>query len=201
MLFFVIHLCYKSSSRSKNCGGRLIKPKGVDDKRHFKTKGTHRHAPDVRVIGKKKVMHAIKTKAKGTTESARDIIADSMVNVQSATAATIPGPSQLVRNINRIRHDPNAPKNPKTLAELYFPEKYTKTSNDKAFLLFDSGIPEDEEDFRIVMFGTQENMDFLVRCEGVYMDGTFWITPALFSQLYTIHGENYKIYTIRHNII
>lgn len=160
-----------------------------DDVRHFKIKGKHSHAPDVRVIGKKKVMNTIKNRAKTTTEAARNIVSDAMINVPNAVAATIAAPSHLVHSINRIRNDPNAPKNPKTLAELRFPEKYTKTHNNKEFILFDSSLLHEDDPSRIIMFGTEQNLDFLVQCQGLYMDGTFWIVPILFSQMYTIHGR------------
>lgn len=75
------------------------------------------------------------------------------------------------------------------LAELVFSEKYRRTADDKNFILYDSGSNEVEPDHRIVIFGTDENMEFLSRCDGWYMDGTFKIVPRLFTQLYTIHGN------------
>lgn len=189
------------SIRSKGCGGRLVKPKDNDDSRHFKAKGKHSHAPDVRIMGRKVVMNTIKNRAKTTTESSRNIISDAMVGVQNAVAAVVPGASQLVQTVNRVRKDPQAPRNPKTVAELRFPEVYTKTRNNENFILFDSalsGEDYDDESFRIIMFGTEKNLDFLVGCSEIYMDGTFWVTPSLFSQLYTLHGKIYilskKIY-------
>lgn len=49
-------------------------------------------------------------------------------------------------------------------------------------------IEDDKE--RIVMFSTQEAMDFLGNCDIMFMDGTVDSSPALFNQVYTIHGRN-----------
>lgn len=92
--------------------------------------------------------------------------------------------------MNRVRNLAKNPQNSKTIAELWFDEKHSQTISKKNFILFDSGVEEEDGNFRIIIFGTQENLDFLIRCDGIFMDGTFSVTPPLFNQLYTIHGIN-----------
>lgn len=167
----------------------MNKPKEVDDPRHFRLKGKHSHAPDARLHGKKKVMRKIKKLAKTTAQSARSIVYESLADIPKAVSAQIPATQQIVQQINRIRQDPEAPKNPNKVSEIQFSEKQSKTKKGQNFILYDSGVNDDLEDFRILVFGTQENLDFLARCDAWYMDGTFNITPRLFTQLYTIHGR------------
>lgn len=38
------------------------------------------------------------------------------------------------------------------------------------------------------MFGSKENLQHLENCEEIFMDGTFWVCPFNFKQLFTIHG-------------
>lgn len=188
--FLIKYLFFKNlSSRSTNCKGRLHKPVGVDDAYHFKLRGNHLHEPDARKIAKKSVMTKLKTLSK-TKATTRQVMSESMQNVKDASKAIIPGPRDLIRAINRYRQDSDAPKNPKNLSELYFPEKYCKTESGKNFILHDTGPTDESYDMRIVMFGTEDNLKFLATCTEIYMDGTFKVVPPLFSQLYTIHGKS-----------
>lgn len=181
-----ILLCF--SSRSTKCPARLIKPIDNDDSRHYSIKKSHSHQPDARVLGKKKVTHKMKTLAKTTHMGSRQIVQTAMTNVKNATAAIIPSSAQLRQTVNRIRMDPDAPKNPKNLSELRFSDKFSKTiDSGKDFILYDRH--EDGDNDRLIIFGTMDNLDFLVRCDGLFMDGTFGIVPKLFYQLYTIHGK------------
>lgn len=167
-------------SRSTKCGGRLTKPIDNDDARHFKVKGKHSHAPDPRKLGKKKVMHKVKTLAKTTHMPSRQVVLTAMTNVQNSVAAT------MRQTVNRVCLDPNAPKNPKNLAELRIAG--TKTESGKDFILYDRQ-DDDDDDSRLIIFGTKENLDFILRCQGLFMDGTFDVAPRLFYQVYTIHGK------------
>lgn len=177
-------------SRSTKCRARLIKPIDNDDNRHFKLRKSHSHAPDARSLGKKKVNHKVRTMAKTTHLSARQIVSTAMTDVQSSVAAIIPSSSQLRQTVNRVRKDPDAPKNPKNLSELHFSDKFSKTiSGGKDFILYDRH--EEGDDGRLIIFGTEDNLAFLARCVGLFMDGTFGIVPPLFYQLYTIHGTPY----------
>lgn len=162
----------------------MIKPTNVDDPRHFKVKGVHSHAPDARKLQKKKVTTKMKELAKTTSMTSRQIVYESMDNVSDATAAVMPSTTQLIQTVNRTRKDPDAPKNPTKLSELRFPARFGD------FILHDTYNAEDEDsNDRLIIFGTQANLDFMVRCDGLFMDGTFGIVPRLFYQLYTIHGK------------
>lgn len=187
IIIYFVNTLFGFSSRSTKCPARLIKPIDNDDSRHYSIKKSHSHTPDSRELGKKKITHKMKTLAKTTHMGSRQIVQTAMTNVKNAVAAVIPSSAQLRQTINRVRMDPNVPKNPKNLSELRFSDKYSKTISGKDFILYDRS--EDDDDGRLIIFGTKDNLDFLVRCEGLFMEGTFGIVPALFYQLYTIHGK------------
>ena len=98
----------------------------------------------------------------------------------------------LKRIVQRQRIAHNAPPpNPASLEELVIPHNYQMCpvgrDNEELFLLYDSGAAND----RILVFGTERNLDFLQLSDGWYADGTFKVAPPLFRQLYTIHGERF----------
>lgn len=146
------------------------------------------HAPDARQVEKKRTLAGIKNAAKNSRDSAKRIIADAAGNVTMATSAVLPSVKSMTRMIGRIRNTENYPKNPKNLSELALADRFVTTAKGENFLLFDSG-PNVK---RTLMFGTTSNLQFLAECNCLFMDGTFDVTPPLFAQLYTIHG-NIKI--------
>lgn len=72
---------------------------------------------------------------------------------------------------------------PKSLAELVLPE--ILTASNENFVLYDNG--SDAKD-RIIIFGTEQMKAFLMSCDIIHMDGTVSSAPALFNQIYVIHG-------------
>ena len=64
------------------------------------------------------------------------------------------------------------------------PPEYKKTAKGEQFLLYDSG-PEVE---RILIFGTQQNLEMLQLSQVWLADGTFKTAPTLFTQVYVVHA-------------
>lgn len=164
----------------------MHKPTGVDDASHFRIKGTHTHAGDARNVGKKRVMSKLKTLAKDTNLTTHSIIAKSIQGAKKATLASLPNSKQLAKTVQRHRKS-GFMKNPRELSELHLPEEFCQTIEKKKFLLYDSGIEEGIQE-RMLIFATDDNLRFLSQCDQIYMDGTFSITPPLFSQVYILHG-------------
>lgn len=188
-----VFLCF--SARNFYCTGRLLKPVENDDSRHYVLKGKHLHRPDARKVGVKKVMSQVKNLARTTVLPPNQVIAASLQDVKKATAATLPSKNAMRETVYRIRFNPNFPANPRTLDDLNLTADFCTTPNGHNFLLYDSGVVNNK---RMVIFGTQGNLDFLATCVEVYMDGTFSVTPPLFNQLYTIHGL-YEIIILKKN--
>lgn len=96
----------------------------------------------------------------------------------------------LTRGIRRIRKEiGDFPKNPKTLLELVIDGENLLTLKGDLFVFYDNKL----DTKRTVIFTTNTNLSFLSYCEEWYMDGTFDVVPAIFNQLYTIHGKTQKI--------
>lgn len=97
------------------------------------------------------------------------------------TVAALLTLSNLRQTVGRIQNRGNVNMNPKTLAELMFDDKAVTTGRNKKKLLYDSAEHSDESESekRLVIFGTQENLDVLKECDVIAMDGTFKISPPL----------------------
>lgn len=184
----------------------MQKPIDNDDCRHYIFKGEHLHVGDSRIVGKKRIMTKIKTSATTTKNFSRQIIAQSLRGAKKATLATLASEKSLVKTIQRCRQGKDVPKNPCNVSELVLPPEYRKTVKNADFLLFDSAESTDEvleDQGRILIFATTENLKFMARCTHIYMDGTFTVVPVLFKQLYTVHGNfsKEKVNCIRNSLL
>ena len=65
------------------------------------------------------------------------------------------------------------------------PERYQVTEAGEQFLIFDSGVGDNE---RILIFATQQGIRFLSNNSHWFMDGTFKLCPKIFYQIYAIHA-------------
>lgn len=139
---------------------------------------------DIEVAETKK---KLKESAKTSGENTRTIVAKSVGGVSVESLAQMPSYKSLAETVRRQRKGiTKQPSAPKSLMDLDIPHDLAKTCDDEPFALYDSG-PDEKN--RMIIFGTQRNLDFLADCEVIHMDGTFNSCPQLFSQLYVILGK------------
>ena len=101
------------------------------------------------------------------------------MTVSEGTAAKLPKLDSLKRTIQRQRvQQLAAPAQPTSLEQLVLPAEYQQTAKGEQFLLYDSG-PDTQ---RMLIFGTQRNLEMLQLAEHWLADGTFKTAPPLFSQ-------------------
>ena len=95
--------------------------------------------------------------------------------------------NSLKRDVQRVRHAKYQGnlQSATSRSDLVLPEEFTTFANGENFLLFDSG----SNNQRILIFGTQQGLDILGRCDHWFCDGTFKSSPALFDQLFIIQGK------------
>lgn len=77
----------------------------------------------------------------------------------------------------------NHPTAPQSVEELVLSDE--KTNSGEEFVLFDSGSGKKN---RIIMFASETTLNFLNKCQTMFMDGTVSSGPILFDQVYIIHG-------------
>ena len=114
---------------------------------------------------------------------------DATMGLSAAVGAQI-----VKKNLKRTIQQPRvgneaAPANPHNCAELDIPDTFKEIILDEArgaqlFLQYDPGA----EEHWILIFGTEQSKVLLEMSEMWQCDGTFKVTPPLFSQLYSIHA-------------
>ena len=139
----------------------------------------HLHAPDEQAVICQETKVGIKREARD------QIVSASLVTVSEGTAVKMPRLDSLKRTIQRqrVRHLA-APAQPTSLEQLVLPAEYQLTAKGEQFLLYDSG-PDTQ---RMLIFGTQRNLEMLKLAEHWMADGTFKTAPPLFSQVYVVHA-------------
>ena len=151
----------------------------------IKANNEHLHGPVEQEVGCRETKIGIKRKAEETWDSSHSIVGESLLTVSEGTAAKLPKLNSLKRTIQRQRERVLAvPIQPTTLEELNLPPEYQQTAKEEQFLLYDSG-PEPQ---RILIFGTQHNLDMLQASQCWLADGTFKTAPNLFAQVYVLHA-------------
>lgn len=79
------------------------------------------------------------------------------------------------------------PEDPTTLDDLTISDKWTTTGgvNPQPFIIHDSGSGHG---YRLVVFASPEQLRHLALADTWFMDGTFSVSPRLFTQLYVIRA-------------
>ena len=171
----------------RDCKGR-IKVIAVDTSTVL---SEHNHAPDLESREAKKTVAEIHRRAMTTVERPKQIIQQSFLGISLQTASMLPSYTALQRAalqrvIERWRKKNDLPyTNITSLKDISIPESLQKSTRDTNFLLWDSGA---DDDARILMFGTTENLTLLQENDHWFIDVTFKVAPTLFTQLFTIHA-------------
>lgn len=162
--------------RHNNCVARLHT--SLDGILHYKN--DHNHVPDAATIRAKQILAELKQSAANTSDTPLSIVATKTAGISSPIAARLPSVGSMKRMIQRKRQTTCYPLPvPHTLDALNIPHEYTRTFGNDNFLIFDSGAGPQ----RILIFGTDRNLELMARSNNWFADGTFKAAPALFYQV------------------
>ena len=151
----------------------------------MKRTNEHTHEPNSKIFYCNEVKTGVKRRAAETQEPTHSIVVSKISNLNEESAVYLPRLDSLKRTICRARRAENVHPEPTSLDALQIPEAYTRTNKGEPFLLYDSGSVA--ENSRIIIFGTQCNVETLNTSSVWLADGTFKVAPKLFYQLYVIH--------------
>lgn len=168
----------------KACRARI---KTVNDQLVGRVNGHDGHPPKPESVRAAKVRAEMKERARTTVEKTRDIISGGAAAENDAVLANLPSARTLQRDIQRQRQKANIHAQVPNNNDFAFiiPQEYCLTTTGQQFLQVDSHLGG-----RMLMFGSQESIDFLRNSPDWFMDGTFDTVPPQFLQLYTVHGYN-----------
>ena len=126
----------------------------------------------------------LKEEAETSVVTAQNVIANGLATTSAAAVANLPTVENMERTVRNQRIKPiNHLPNPITRAAMpVLPPEFEQTLNGERFLLFDSGV---EDDNRMLIFAKHQALQLLSTSEDWYNDGTFSVCPEVFFQLYT----------------
>ena len=130
----------------------------------------------------------IKRRSQATHDTPQQILEAALQNISETAAVNLPQINNLKRTIHSQRKDNDLPPTPLRREDIpVLPERYQVTKAGEQFLIFDSGVGDNE---RILIFATQQGIHFLSNNSHWFMDGTFKLCPEIFYQIYTIRTLN-----------
>lgn len=116
------------------------------------------------------------------------IVRDALATAPGRVLSQLPLRNNIRQTICRVRRK-NLPEKPNSIEDLEdLPDEYTKTSLGEQFVLHDNRHTKDEDEGRVIVFGTRKNIEILCRSPIWFLDGTFKMSPTLFTQIFTIIG-------------
>ncbi|CAI6355490.1 unnamed protein product [Macrosiphum euphorbiae] len=164
---------------TKKCRGRINLK---DGQIIHESEKEHNHTPDIAKNEARIGMQFLKTTAKHTELSTQVVLGAVSLQVTKAVAGQLPVVDSMKKTVQRIRQkELMALAIPASLKELIISPEFTTTLDGKPFLLDDS-YSQNQEIPRILIFSTTENLDMMVDCEHLYIDGTFSSSPSIFYQ-------------------
>lgn len=146
--------------------------------------GDHTHDVDPSKYDVVLAKNNLKRKAANSNASTSCVVSSVVSEVPVLAAGGLPRIETLKRTVQRCRSKNIAPI-PKKISDLVIPDSFKVTLDGDRFLLLDETL---ENDGRLVVFGTEKNLEILKNCGFWLADGTFSVAPNIFTQLYTIHG-------------
>lgn len=144
----------------------------------------HNHAPLEFSVQKSQFIDSLKRRAiELPNDTASKVYQDVLNNVPLHDVCNLPTYNSCKNTVYRCKRN-LVPALPKTLQEINLVTPWNTLPDGRLFLLIDDGL-----DNRIMVFGTVDNLRRICSDGRIWMDGTFYIAPFLFYQLYTLHTK------------
>lgn len=160
------------------------------------TKKPHEHPPNLEKCQAEKITVSLKRKARQNPELPPAVILrNELPNVPQAVLSQMASQPNLTKSMRRERRR-DLPANPTSLEDLgEIPDRYKNSLTGEKFLIFDSLLDPEIENFegRGLVFATRRNLELLSQSPTWYLDGTFKVSPSLFTQVNYIIIHNLKI--------
>ena len=196
--------------RSGTCKARAITTESAAAGKVTILKGpkesSHVHPPDREEASADAFTQKLKEDAAAHPDRAPShLLRDALTNVDAGVLSQLPEQNSLLRTIRRKRQQ-SVPQAPRKLSHLrQLPADLELSLTGERFLLFDShpcddDYDDDEDDFvieeeqvedtgsRVLVFATRRNIELLCQSPTWFVDGTFKVSPSIFTQVFTIMG-------------
>jgi hypothetical protein len=127
----------------------------------------------------------IKHMAAKSKDNPREILRNAKAALNQECVPYLGNDPNLKAIINRVRSvQPDYGNAPQSIEEIDIPDQLKQTINGHDFVLHDSGK---EDSSRFIIFATQFNLELLSQHDTWFADGTFYIAPLIFQQIFSIN--------------
>ncbi|XP_043473262.1 uncharacterized protein LOC122505604 [Leptopilina heterotoma] len=149
----------------------------------------HKHAPNREECEAEVVKARLKRRAEDHPEQPpAQILRSEFPQLSEGVISQLPDRENIKKAMRR-RRQANLPPNPTTLEQLQeIPDRYRKTIVGETFLIYDSIESSEDRDSRVLVFSTRRNLELLFQSSTWFLDGTFKVSPNIFTQVFTILG-------------
>ncbi|XP_078536767.1 uncharacterized protein LOC144822773 [Lissotriton helveticus] len=145
----------------------------------------HNHPPNVTEIEVRTALENIKEASTGSQKQTNVILKEAIPKIPKTATTQMPNILSLKRTIARTKKaTTSTTPSPRTYQDINLTANQIITLNKQPFIVYDN----ENNDKRLIIFGTSMNLVKLQQSQYWMMDGTFNICPKPFFQLYTIHG-------------
>ncbi|CAF0766296.1 unnamed protein product [Brachionus calyciflorus] len=145
----------------------------------------HNHLPDPSRTECLLAIDKLKSLAQLTNQNLRAIIKSEQIDLTNKSSAKMTRHTNLTQMVKRVQSKKvDSGDVTKTREQINIPDCLMNTYSGERFLLDDSGSDDEE---RVLIFGTKNNIDLLETNPEWYCDGTFAVSPSLFYQVFTIN--------------
>ena len=142
----------------------------------------HCHPSNETEVNVIKFRRRVKERAQNTRENPMQIIGNCLAQVDGDTRGNIGNITSIRRDIQHQRKG-KQPAEPTSLPELVIPDEWKFTTDNKTFLIHDSGVGIQQ---RLVIYATEDSLRVLAASDLWFMDGNFSMVPVIFKQLYIV---------------
>lgn len=196
----VSYWCCEQRYSSLKCSATCSTVNGANDRLLLKRMGSkrHTHGPDPYRLPVATALNGLSDRAIAQVRSKPcQLIHDFKASPEVAHIRTHVGSSQSLRRMieRKRKKGSGLPQEPATLDYAY--DIAFSSLDEESIILADWLSPDKKK--RITIFGTERTFDYLCRATLWMSDGTFKITPRLFYQFFTIHGnidDDYAVYPL-----
>ena len=146
------------------------------------------HANDPAKVAARVAMSAMKKQVcdRNTLGTTREVLNSTLSKVDRDTKMKLPGINIMSRNIRKWRSKAiNAPTIPETRTGFTIPQAISVYPDGSKFVVYDSG-PTDPNS--ILIFSSDYGLKELANADHIATDGTFKLSPNLWTQLITVHA-------------
>ena len=145
-------------------------------------KGEHTHLADKDKIESSFMVDSMRALAFTETTPLPQIYREESAKLSARTEGHVPAlPFVSIHTSLYNRLHLMYPKLSTSVHEIVVPQTLATTASGESFCIFKNNKKG------ILIFGTRNSLDILCDAEEIFMDGTFYVVPTLYKQLFSIH--------------